>query len=413
MSAPESRDESGASDGGGRQPTRSPETRHRGFNDRFNDVANEIGSAPGSPTAEPKPEMPADAAPTPTPSDPPNGRSGDPLVVDGIAANQAVETAAPIIQSQAPARGALLSLKTELHPPHSFVKREFYYRGSAQGVDNLTLTLNYESRRTGRMVTTAVAAGLLLLFWWLRSISRMRRWTLLICSLLGPLAVGPFVDASLDSDTRWHLSRRTVWRPVVGRALVRNSAVHRDPALVRSGLSTTAMSLLLTTIIGVSVTPAGADDAVQLLQPTGTLNHDGLFRPHPDDVIIPYAEGSDLSTADKLFVPQDVFLRLWRAAHPELQQQPKPPVDAILASALYGAELDVTTPAAPTIKVTARFLVENLTDHAVSLELPIGRVAVETAEVAGNAGSCRLTQSRSRCRSCCRSPRRCGILRFG
>ena len=100
-------------------------------------------------------------------------------------------------------------------------------------------------------------------------------------------------------------------------------------------------------------------------------------------VIVPYASGSDPLAAEQVFVPQDLYLKLWKQAHPEEQPPEKAPAPGLVEAALYTAALDTADAAHPTVRVQGRLMVRNLTTGTIVLPLPLGRVAIESATLNG------------------------------
>ncbi|MEZ6058236.1 MAG: hypothetical protein R3C01_16175 [Planctomycetaceae bacterium] len=325
-------------------------------------------------------------------------------------------------------KGALLSLNANLTPPNGYVHRAFYYRGASLKNESLTLGLDYGSYRSGQMITFAIAAGLLLLFWWQRNRECWTRLMFALVMLLGPWMLASFVGlrymAILDGLFLGALAGCALWIVLA----VRTCCVH----LCRNccGVSKSTSTLLILaglSLLGHSsvsfaqesgqqgVRPFPQSTPSQAAQPPANQSQQALpnltepqsrmpiapplgvsHLPRTQDILIPYTPGQSPLSAEHVFVPQETFLKLWRKAHPETQRPARPPVEALLASALYVAELDLKNPESPTIQVTARFVVENLTDRKVRLPLPFEKVAIESATVQEQPGIITIDESSGR-----------------
>jgi hypothetical protein len=270
--------------------------------------------------------------------------------------------------------GGLLSLSIALDAPAGFQSRTFRYAGSNSGDAESGLEVDYADRESRTMLTWAVAVVLVLVMWWGRDAVLSRRLLVLLLLVAVPLILQPLFPAAAS----WLLDGLLL-AAVLGGGLWLLLAViqglgclsgccktwcpfRKKPNPVVTTITTPALLLALFT--QASVSPAQESPPVD--------NRPVVFVPY-DDVTDPLAR-------DQVLIPQDLFLKLWAAAHPEEQPEAAPPVPALVVAALHSATLDRTGPE-PTIAVQSRFLLENLSSGPVIVPLPLGAVAIESAKL--------------------------------
>ena len=272
-------------------------------------------------------------------------------------------------------RGALLSLSLKLDPPPESVTREFRYFGAGTSAARDALRLTVADERDGRMLTLAVAAATLVVFWLggLVNLTRMVPLMVLVAGL--PLALLTVVPASmlfvLDGLFLGGVASLVLWTIV--------SICRACASLCRqwTGSPTASSVLLLAVTLGSLLTSGQAYSAEPAMPPATPDSITGL--PH---VIVPYKTGSDPLTAERVLVPHDLFLKLWNATHPQEEPAGRALEDWIVSEALYAARLE-TAADETRVAVTARYVVHNLTDSSVRVPLPIGKVALESAQLDG------------------------------
>ncbi|WP_145369484.1 hypothetical protein [Maioricimonas rarisocia] len=272
-------------------------------------------------------------------------------------------------------RGALLSLTLKLDPPPDSVTREFRYFGAGTAAAEEALQLTVADERDGRMLTLAVAAATVVLFWLggLVNLTRMVPLMVLVAGL--PVALLTVVPASLlfvlDGLFLGGLASLILWTVVsVCRACAsfgRRWSSHR----------TISTGILLATTLAASMVSGRAIGAEPAAPPATPDSLIGV--PH---VIVPYEAGTDPKTAERILVPHDLFLKLWNATHPEDRATGEAPEESLLSEALYSARLE-TAGDETRVAVSARYVVHNLTQESVRIPLPLGKVALEAAELDG------------------------------
>lgn len=350
-------------------------------------------AAPPAPAATAPRQAPAALpAAADAPGAPPQPQLG--IAAGGEAVDGAIpRDAAAEAPADAPAerkekdRGALLSLSLALAPPENFVERTFRYLGAATDPAAIDLQVEYADRRVWELLIAAIAGGVLLVWWWLRNRSAQVRGWLVVLLIAGPIALSGLVPARwqaiCDGLLVGGLLSAIVWRlDVCGRWLARCCPCCRvqasrtngsNDAAGGQGGTAPAGSLHKAVVIGACLAAAaGRLASAQEAPPTDPE----AGRPV---VILPYEVGADPLTADKVLIPREYFLELWRKAHPEEQPPAQPPVAGVVAAAIYQAELDPPGSGERTVRVQARFVIRQLSGEAARLPLPIAPVALEQA----------------------------------
>ncbi|MCA9053383.1 MAG: hypothetical protein KDA75_06075, partial [Planctomycetaceae bacterium] len=293
--------------------------------------------------------------------------------------------------------GALLSLALALAPPDNFISRQFRYVGAASDPAAVDLDVAYADRRGSQMLLAAAAAGVLLLLWWLRNASVATRGLLAVATIGGPFALASIVPAgwlvTLDGIliggvigvALWIIAAIAGWVSHCCGRRGRQNHETADRLTPSTGAQSTA-GMVGWFVLGLSL----ASSTLRAEEPAPPVPP-----PLPEEgrpiVIIPYEVGSDPLAAEQVLVPQDYYLQLWKAARPDEQPEGRPPVDAVVASALYNAQLEAGDDDNRTIKVEARFVLRHLVEEGTRLTLPLGRVAVESATLEGQPSSLTAT----------------------
>ncbi len=110
----------------------------------------------------------------------------------------------------------------------------------------------------------------------------------------------------------------------------------------------------------------------------------------PMSLIVPFDAGTDPLAADKILLPFDKFVELYRLAYPD-----KPfgkgtaPQAGGVVEALYSAKViaNEKTPDESSLDVTARFAVRSYVDGQLLVELPLGKVAARDAKLDGKTAA--------------------------
>lgn len=266
--------------------------------------------------------------------------------------------------------GALLSLTMNLDVPERSRSTSFSYRGDAASTGEVpVLHVRMMDRQTGRTLLFAVAAGVLLVGWWLR------RAGVFLKGLWFTLTVGVPLAVAVVAPIQSHLILEGLLAGGIGTVLLW-CVCGLTRSLRRRSLQQAAMVMAMLFLTG-SATFAQDTLPVVSTEPT---------------VIIPYERGDDPLAADRVIVPPELFRKLWEAAHPEAIVPPAAPVSSLPAELLLLAklvreELPGTGKPVYHVHVDGRFVVRLFVDGPLPVLLPIKGVALESVTTDGQAAA--------------------------
>ena len=104
------------------------------------------------------------------------------------------------------------------------------------------------------------------------------------------------------------------------------------------------------------------------------------------NVVMPYTPGRPELLADRVFLPRDEFLKLYRSAFPdELSDQQTPPTTGVSAAFYKSVSLRQVKDSAWSQTFSVRYIVRSFSDKPVSVPLPIGKVAIRSARLNDSA----------------------------
>ncbi len=293
--------------------------------------------------------------------------------------------------------GALLSLSLDLEAPDRLREMTFTSLGTRLESESPAIDVTYASRSSREVLSLIVAAGVLLLMWWLRLANALTRGVLAVLTVLVPLALVTIVPS---------LSSMIVEGVLIGggggvvlwgvRAVVMAVEVRTRRWRVESSTTKPVVaSLLVMGCLFSGATELTAEEVVQ----SKTLVAD-VVEPQTDEadeiptIIVPYGEGDPLD-ADRVLLQRELFDLLRRQASPDVDGVGPAPVDGVVAEATYDVRIDaarVEQDDAEGLDVTARFVLHSFRNEPVALPLPLGHVAVDSARMDGEAGIVRPTE---------------------
>lgn len=270
------------------------------------------------------------------------------------------------------APGGLLSLALQLVTPADSTSRDFTYLGRSDTTPDLSVRFTSEDR--SRDFTLFVMIVVWGAGWFTRRTSLAIRviWSLLlVCGTLGvapllPAGAQPMIDGLFFGGVTvlgvTLLMRLGGW--VCGRCCRRSICGASSPVI---------SALLLLATVGIA-------SSVRAEEPMAPKPAPAM--PH---VVLPYS-GDDPSTADRVYLPQSLFLELWSKAHPEEATLPAGPVEGLIVEALHAATFEDAGKDS-VVHVKSRMVVINLPEKQVSLPLPIREVALKSAVLDGQPAS--------------------------
>ena len=191
-----------------------------------------------------------------------------------------------------PKRTARLSVPVDFEVPESYVTTQFAYSGTG-GSQLPDLDLRYHGRELNTIAPIAVALFVMLWFWFARSRSFGYRAFLVAIGLLIPMAVAPLVPSL------WQIALEGIFFGTLG------------------GIALWFLHWCLTIIKGLPVSRTEVNAAAMLLVLLAPSMAFAQTHKTPK-IVVPYDEGGEPLEANRVFIPQATFLKLWRQANPDL-----------------------------------------------------------------------------------------------
>ena len=288
-------------------------------------------------------------------------------------------------------RRGLLSLALEFTPPAGSSQKEFRYAGTQASGRAIGLELGYENHTAGRVRCVFLAVTITLFLWW------FRRRSITFRGLLGALGVCVPLALMSVAPTAWHtvldgvffgaLGGVVLWFWCAAATFLSRSGAWKTRAFWRRPLGKTATLLLAAALGLTSITAAGAQKQStpkppqnQPAAPAAPSTFDSQTFP----IVVPYDSGSDPLAAERVFLPHAKFVELWNLANPDKRIKHPAPVDGLVAEALYVAELKPSTKAGSGhVTVSGRIVLFSFRSRQITLEVPLGRVALTSALLDG------------------------------
>lgn len=277
---------------------------------------------------------------------------------------------------------AVLSLALNLEPPANSRTTSYTYRGRLRQTPP-ELVVTYQNRAKLSFVMLVVQVLMILVCWFARQRTLALRGLILALGIGVPLglmtivpeAALPFLDGILCGTllgvVLWMIIAVCQWfTPQKLWAQLNKPLGKSTPALI-------ALCWCLCASTSQAQEPQAKIAAPA--PPTRTPLIDA------DTLVIPY-DAEDPLQSNRVFLPYNKFIELWKQAHPDEPDTTESPVAGTIAAALYAAEL---APAAagskPAIKLTARYVCYSFREGQVTLPFPVGPVAVSNAQLDGAA----------------------------
>ena len=272
---------------------------------------------------------------------------------------------------------ARLSVAMSLPEPGNMQNQTFEYFGNGSGEVG-TLEIEYEDSEKAGLMRLAVAGGVvLLMFLLLRKRSLSTRIFFVVLGLAVPMALVNFAPVQwqtiLDGVVLGTLCGIALWF-IVGVIHLLGFCLGG----IRRAFTQVAACLMLTA----SLLPmqVEAQETAESAAPTDEKL----------PIYIPYRDGDNPLTSNRVFVPHSTFLKLWTTANPDRKIVRPAPSTGMVSAAAYVAELK-TDADSPYVAVTARLVVHNLSDGPITLPLPLHKVGLESATMNGEAAVIRST----------------------
>eukprot|EP00913_Durusdinium_trenchii_P008831 g8297.t1 len=304
---------------------------------------------------------------------------------------------------------ARLSVALQFQPPASHEETVFRYYGSAVDTKGETtadqLVLVTESYNAGVMLRISVATGIVLLFWLIRRRSLRFRAMLAAIAVALPPALVTFTPVLwhvfLDGLFCGGLIGSTLWG--IRAAVVHWAHREQSADSTRWNRTSAVTSSILIFAFGI----VAADQQVTCAQPEAgksvrgmtatprsgrpvvpTQDSRGKLPIRANSIVIPYDDTTDPLNADRVLVPYQKFVRLWKRANPRKIAAKPGPVDGLVAQAMHvGVVKPGVQPGRKMLFVKSRIVLYSFRDRRILLPVPIGHVAFQSARLDGRPAS--------------------------
>lgn len=299
-------------------------------------------------------------------------------VINGIAGDIAPieqKLSLQIRQSQ-----ALLSLALDLERPADSVEKSFRYVGASGQGSGVPLQVEYVNRRGGASFRGFLFACGILLGWWLRRTSFSMKAAFIISGLLVGLGLLPVLPVT------WQTALDGLFFAILGLCSAWVLWGLGRACVACCDLWNRCCQTLLTAVLFVTCCSSSAFAQPVNPQPN-TAPQKALVPeppPFPASQWLVYDDPKSPLAAERVFVPYQKFLELYRLAHPDKVAPPTAPITAKLLSALYAARVTPSVAGADTsLVVNARLTLQSAVDGQQAVALPLQGVILKSAQLNG------------------------------
>ncbi|MEO2018610.1 MAG: hypothetical protein ABGZ53_30020, partial [Fuerstiella sp.] len=284
---------------------------------------------------------------------------------------------------------ARLSIRAAIAQPADY--RSLHFRSIGTGPDSGTLQVVVQGRNHLHAVRLIAASIVILICLACLRMSLITKMCISLLLFLLAAAVVPLLpnqwQTAADGVAIGAATGIAVW-VILGMASCCRSCVAwccRNGCcgfFKRRGTTVSAGILLLI----VTAAPATAAQQAAAAQPPESVlpsEDKSVSRPN---VVLPYAPGRPELLADRVFLPRDEFLKLYRSAFPdELGNRQTPTTTGVSAAFYRSMNLRQVKDSAWSQTFSARYIIRSFSDKPVNVALPIGKVAIRSATLNGSA----------------------------
>lgn len=299
----------------------------------------------------------------------------------------------------------LLSLQMGLEIPDGTRSQSFQYTGS-RAAKNLSLEITWQDQQTVnaiRILVLLVVAATLFLLIRKGGKSRIVVSVLAITLPLGLVSIAPVSwHAILDGIFLGAIGALLIWlcrtmcqafgNSTAGRKIKTLVARTAGDTARRASKSSGTTLLVVSVLLGLPSNLHAADPPAQPAGQKAAI----VTQPR---VLIPYVPGQDPLLADRVLLTRAQFLTLWNKANPTEQLQQTAPVDGLVADAFFQASLQADAQENQNkgvVSVAATIILYSFVDRQISIPVPVGNVALSSAQLDGKAAPLKLTNVKGR-----------------
>lgn len=286
------------------------------------------------------------------------------------------QAASGVTTASQPQRGsARLSIRAEIASPQDY--RSMTFRSIGGTSDAGTLQVVVQPRSQLNAYRIVAAAVVLLLCLWINRARLGTKAAMAIVFLLIAVAAVPLLpnqwQSIADGIVLGTLAGIALWIVAAVARCICQAIAH----CCQSGSSRTFTPRNVTTsglLLALAVFATG-DHAVAAPQ------QDDADQLRPN-VVLPYTPGQPELLADKVYLPRDEFLKLYNAANPgELSNLKLSAPSRVVAAFYKSGELKQVKDATWSQAFTVRYVIHSSSNKPIDVALPIGAVAIRSAEL--------------------------------
>ena len=284
---------------------------------------------------------------------------------------------------------ARLSIRAAIAQPADY--RSLHFRSIGTGPDSGTLQVVVQGRNHLHAVRLIAASTVILISLACLRMSLIAKICISLLLFLLATAVVPLLpnqwQTAVDGVAIGTAAGIGVWI-ILGMASCCRSCVARCRKNGCCGFFTPRNTSVSSGILLMVMTAAPAQAAPQAVlapPPESVLpvEEETVSRP---EVVLPYTPGRPELLADRVFLPRDEFLKLYRSAYPdELGNHQTPPTTGVSAAFYKSTNLRQVRNSAWSQTFSARYIIRSFSDKPINVPLPIGKVAIRSASLNGSA----------------------------
>ncbi|HIE97396.1 MAG TPA: hypothetical protein EYQ63_10350 [Fuerstia sp.] len=310
-----------------------------------------------------------------------DGEASGPAVIAGLDA-----ISVPLAKRSGSAR---LSIRAAIAQPADY--RSLHFRSIGTGQDSGTLQVVVQGRNHLHAMRLIAASIVILICLACLRMSLITKMGISLLLFLLAAAVVPLLpnqwQTAVDGVAIGTATGIGIW-VILGMASCCRSCVawccqHGCCGFFKRRGTTVSAGILL--LIVTAASTEAAPQAVAAPPLESVLPSEGKTVSRPE-VVLPYTPGRPELLADRVFLPRDEFLKLYRSAYPDELGNPQTPSTTGVSAAFYKSiNLRQVKDSVWSQTFSVRYIIRSFSDKPVNVPLPIGTVAVRSASLNGSA----------------------------
>lgn len=313
---------------------------------------------------------------------------------------QAIVPNAAVVESVPQKKGdARLSIRAQVVAPEDFRDQQFRSIGDSAQAGVLQVVIQQRSQLNALRI--AFAAVVVLVCLWFSGWTWLRKLRLIVILFFGTLAAVALVpnewQSAVDGVLLGTALSLVLWIVIalVQLCTMCCHAIRRRNCCGWFRSASVTSSLLVIGCFVTAAEPAAAQEiaaqevAAQEIAAQEIAAQQNSADKLTPEMILPYDPDRPALMAERVFLPREEFLKLYRLANPDQLQSgesvPKGMDSATVVAAFYVSEqLRQVRDTQWSQSIRVRYVIRNFTDTAQTARLPLGNVAVRTATLNGN-----------------------------